>query len=96
MKGEVSPGMTVVATEDQVSTKLGQDETTILSLDRGVYYGLNQVATRVWELVREPRTVQEVHQILSAEYDVDPKQLERDLISLLQKLAAEGLVEVTG
>src|SRR2546423_510885 len=94
MKGELSADATVVATQDQVSTKLGQEETSILSLDKGVYYGLNEVGTRVWELIREPKTVRQLNETLANEYDVDPKRLEAELQKLLEQLAHEGLVVI--
>ena len=44
----------VVVSDEQVSTSLG-DETVILGMDDGVYYGLDAVGARVWALVASPR-----------------------------------------
>ena len=94
MKRAVSLGSTVVATEGQVSSDLG-DEVAILDLKAGMYYGLDSVGARVWNLVQEPRTVEEIRNILTSEYEVDPYRCERDLIALLQRLLDEGLIEVS-
>jgi hypothetical protein len=92
MKSTVSGHSTVVAARDQVSSDLG-NEVAILDLKAGVYYGLDDVAARIWNLIREPRTVNEIRDILLEEYEVEPERCERDLLALLERLAAEGLIE---
>ena len=82
-----------MATTEQVSCDLA-GEAAILNLKNGVYYGLDPVGARIWNLLQEPRTVNEIGEALLKEYDVEPERCERDLLALLQKLAAEGLIEV--
>ncbi len=94
MKKVISSGSGVVASGDQVSSDLG-GEVAILDLKAGTYYGLDEVGNRVWTLIQEPTSVKEVRDVLLSEYEVEPERCERDLISLLQRLADEGLVEVT-
>ena len=88
----VSLGSTVVASEEQVSSDLG-DEVAILDFKAGMYYGLDSVGARVWNLLQEPRAVTEIRDILTSEYEVDPYRCERDLIALLQRLVDQGLVK---
>jgi antitoxin component of MazEF toxin-antitoxin module len=83
----------VVAIPDQVSCDLGGEE-VILSLKNGIYYGLDPVGTRIWALLQQPRTVTEVLDALLERYDVEPARCERDLLALLEEMAAEGLIEV--
>jgi len=85
--------MTVVASKGQVSSDLG-GEVAILDLERGTYFGLDEVGARIWELVREPISVSEVQATVVEEYDVEPARAERDVLALLQRLVDEGLVEV--
>jgi hypothetical protein len=89
----VSGDSTVVAAKDQVSSDLG-GEVAILDLKAGVYYGLDAVGARIWSLIQEPRTVNEIRDILLEEYEVEPERCERDLLVLLQRLADEGIIEV--
>jgi len=93
MKGTVSQRSTVVAAKDQVSSDLG-GETAILDLKAGIYYGLDDVGARVWNLIQAPRNVSDIRDMLLEEYDVAPERCERDLLALLQRLVDEGLVEV--
>ena len=94
MKHEVSERSIVVAAKDQVSSDLG-GEVAILELRSGVYYGLDEVGARIWELVQKPKAVKEVQAAITEEYEVETASAERDVLALLQQLADEGLLEVT-
>jgi len=65
---------------DQVSTNL-EDEVVILSLKDGVYYGLNPVGARIWNIIKEPRSVKEILNIILAEFEVEPKRCQEELAS---------------
>ena len=91
--GEICLRTVVVASRRQVSCDL-LDEVALLHLDSGVYYGLDPVGGRVWHLIREPARVADLRDRLLAEYEVEPGRCESDLLALLGRLAAEGLVEV--
>jgi hypothetical protein len=83
----------VVAVQGQVSSDLG-GEVVILSLEDGIYYGLDEVGARVWSLIQTPTAVASIRDAILEEYDVDAPQCEHDLLALLDDLAARGLVEV--
>lgn len=95
METHLSVQSIVVASHQQVSCPLG-DESAILSLTNTVYYGLNPVGTRVWNLLQKPRSIGELRDALVDEYDVEAERCERDLLELLEKMSAEGLIEVAG
>jgi hypothetical protein len=92
-QGNLSINTTVVAVPDQVSTNL-EDEAVILNLKDGVYYGLNPVGARIWQLIQAPRTIKEILETLLEEYDIEPQRCEQDLLKLLKELAAKQLIEV--
>jgi hypothetical protein len=85
----------VVASKDQVSCDL-QGEAAILNLGSGIYFGLNPVGARVWSLIQEPRSVEELREALVKEFEVEPAQCEADILALLQGLLAAGLIDVRG
>jgi hypothetical protein len=89
----VSLGATVVAAADQVSADL-DGEAAILNLRNGVYYGLNPVGARVWELVQEPGTVAALCDRLMEEFDVERGRCEEEVLALLTDLEGAGLIEV--
>jgi hypothetical protein len=84
---------TLQAVETQVSADLGH-ETVILHLESGVYFGLDKVGTRVWNLLAEPRTVSELRDAIVARFEVEPGPCEADLLRLLAQLLEKGLVRV--
>lgn len=91
----LTPGTVLVAAREQVSAEV-EGEAVILGLADGVYYGLDGVGARVWELLREPRSLAELRDTVVAEYDVDADTAWRDLLELLGDLAARRLVEPAG
>jgi Coenzyme PQQ synthesis protein D (PqqD) len=84
----------VIASKDQVSCDL-EGEAAILNLKNSVYYGLDPVGARVWQLIQEPMTLGQIRDVLRAEYDVEAAQLEADIRDLVEQLAEQGLVEIT-
>jgi hypothetical protein len=91
--GKILQHSTVVVSQDQVSCDLS-GESAILNLKAGVYYGLNEVGTRVWKLIQEPKRVSELRDVILEEYEVDPHRCAADIMALLQDLLENGLIEV--
>ena len=83
----------VVAVKSQVSCQLDR-ETVVLHFDKGLYFGLNEIGTLIWDELQRPRKVQEIHNAILREYDVSSEQCERDLFALLEELTKQGLIEV--
>ena len=81
------------AAPDQVSCDVG-GRTAILNIGSGVYYGLDPVGAAIWKLIGQPRSVASLRDAMLELFDVDSERCERDLFDLLDKLAAEGLIEV--
>ena len=84
-----------VARRQSASCRLGS-EAVVLDVDQGKYFGLNDVAARVFELLEQPHALPELRDAIVAEYDVVPAACEEDLRALLRELLALGLIEVAG
>ena len=89
----ISTNTQVKASNDQVSCELDQ-EAAILDMKTGVYYGLDPVGARIWELIQQPQTVAEIVAQLLDEYDVDQEQVTTDVIMLLSQLQERELIEI--
>jgi hypothetical protein len=83
----------VVASKANVSCALGE-EAAILDMRSGLYYGLDPVGAHVWKLLARPRTVRDLRAAILEEYEVESEKCEVDLVTLLEKLRAEGLIEI--
>lgn len=94
MAALITAASTVVASARQVSCKFDR-EAALLQLDDGIYYGLDPVGARIWELVQQQCTVAQLRDQVCAEYDVDAVACERDLLELLHALAEARLIDVS-
>ncbi len=74
-----------------VIQKVGE-ETVILNLESGHYFGLDPIGTRMLELLRIHADLQPALDTLDQEYDASPEKLRTDMLDLLQELEEQGLV----
>ena len=78
---------------DQVSREL-TGGAAIVNLRNGIYYGLDEVGTRIWNLMREPVTFGQIREAIVRDYDVDAPTVEADVREFLTRLAEQGLIEI--
>jgi hypothetical protein len=71
-------------------------EAVILDLATGTYFGLNEVGTRVWQLLDEGRDLSQVVETVALEYDADRATIARDVARLIEDLQARRLVVSDG
>lgn len=81
----------ITVAKHQRSSKLG-NEVLILNLKSEEYFGLEWVGAAIWQLISQPRTIQEIRAIILSQYQVEPQQFERDLITFIHQLRANGLI----
>lgn len=62
-----------------------------LDVNQGVCYGLNRVATRIWNLIQTPTTADKIVDVLTQEFDVDRATCLAETLYLLTDLQAAGL-----
>lgn len=87
----ISLDHTVRVGDDTVFRELG-GEAVLLQLDAGMYFGLDPVGTRLWQLIAERGRLRDVFEAAREEFEVDPATLERDLLALVHQLADRKLV----
>ena len=83
-----------VAVPDGVLISHLQEESVILNLDSERYFGLDGVGTRMLSALSTSNSIGAAYELLLQEYDVDDEVLRRDLLSLVEQLAAQGLVSI--
>lgn len=93
MKNQISKTSTVMTAKDKIWCELA-DEAVILDLKTGVYYGLNSIGARIWNLLQEPKTVGSMLATLLEEYEVEADRCADDLFALLQDFANRELIEI--
>lgn len=81
----------VAVCDDVIFRALGE-ESVILSLDTGMYFGLDPVGTRIWTLLPD-RNLAQVADVIHQEFDADLPQIHQDLLALVEQLIAKRLVQ---
>lgn len=71
------------------------DATVLLDAERGLYYTLNEVAGRTWELLAAGEPLIEILRCLGEEFDVGEETLRADIAALLTRLLDAKLIERT-
>jgi hypothetical protein len=80
----------------EVLSRVLDGEAILLHLGSGTYFGMNEVATRAWELIVSGTTYASMCTTLVAEFEVTQAEIERDMIEFLSALREKQLVTVTG
>jgi hypothetical protein len=69
-----------------------EGETVILNLESGIYFGLDPVGSRIWQLCQDLHSLRSVWQAMQAEFDATAEELQTDLLGLVDELTRQGLV----
>jgi hypothetical protein len=67
-------------------------ETVMMSLERGEYLGLGGVGSRIWELLAEPVTPEEICTRLTSEFDVDADTCKANVVAFLGELLESQVI----
>lgn len=71
-----------------------EGESVLLNLKNESYYGLDEVGTRMWELLTTSDSIQAAYEKLLDEYEVEAETLRNDLGEMIENLIENGLLEV--
>lgn len=77
---------------DDVVWRRGEDGVVVLNPNDGQYFSLDDVAGRIWDLCDGSRSVTEIAELLSSEYEAPAAEIGADALELLAELDREGLV----
>jgi hypothetical protein len=83
---------TVVGRRDRVMSQQVEGDAVLLDIESGEYFALNDVGGLVWDLCDGSRSVADVADLISAEFEVDKSTALTDALELLESLAGVGLV----
>ena len=75
-----------------VISRLVEDETVLLDLESGMYFGLDGVGKRIWESIGEGFTLGETIAVIVSEYEVEEDQARADVIGFASDLVERGLL----
>ena len=83
----------VLRVPDNVATRRIGDETILLNLKTGTYFGLDTVGSRFLELLERDGKIAVALRTMVEEFDVKPETLEVDILRLSEEMRSKGLLE---
>jgi hypothetical protein len=84
----------VQRTTEQIACDM-DGEVVVLDLKSGIYYGLDTVGARIWNLIEQPMALAAIREVIMSEYDVSQADCDRDIMAFVQKMREVGLVDVS-
>ena len=69
-------------------------EKVMMNLDKGEYFMMNEVGSRIWEIISEPINVKEIIRTLRNEYEVDEETCKDTVIEFLGRLDNADLISI--
>lgn len=79
--------------DKMISTDLDQ-ETVLMSIDAGAYFGMAGTARTIWDKLESPLTFSALVNELVSQYHITPEACAQDLQGFLSEMEREGLLHV--
>ena len=70
------------------------DETVVMDIDKGRYFGFNETGTRIWSLLVQPIVISDLCDQITAEFEVPREHCEQEVFDFLGSLLTRGLLQV--
>lgn len=83
----------IVQAEGNLVSNMDQDK-VMMSIQSGKYYNLGAIGGRIWDLIEKPLSVQQLVDILTAEYEIGQSDCEEQVLGFLEQLRAEQLIKI--
>ena len=69
-------------------------EKVMMNIDNGKYYNLGEIGGDIWTLIEKSISVQEVVEALLTEYQVEREECDEQVLTFLQQLYNEKLINI--
>lgn len=76
----------------EIAYEVLDGEAVLINLSNGMYYSIEGVGGRVWELIEGGQTLTTIKRIILAFYEIGEQQVEKDLNAFIEELIDENLV----
>ena len=87
---------TVIKQIEEIVASDIDGETVMMSVENGKYYGLDDIGSRIWELIERPIRISDLIDRLLERFDVDRETCEKDVVKFLNELNDDRIVAVPG
>lgn len=96
MKKKIITTDIVISQIEEIVASDIDGETVMMSIENGKYYGLDDIGSRIWELIEKPIKVSDLIDTLLERFDVDRETCEKDVLKFLNELDEDRILAVKG
>ena len=82
----------VFARSERPLFEMVDGEVVMVDVERGAYFALDPVGSRIWALLEEPQNIDALCLALTAEFEVAPDECRREVAAFLRQLEDVQLV----
>ena len=75
-----------------LESRLG-DETVLLHIERGTYFGIDSIGTWLWDRLKAGNTVNNLVAATREEFSNGPETVEDDVLDFIRQLLVNDLIE---
>jgi hypothetical protein len=83
---------TFQTTQEVLEAILDKDECVLIHPETKLSYALNRTGLKIWHLLKEGRSIEEMVEKLQEEFEVNLDQAKRDVVNLIQELLSLKLI----
>jgi hypothetical protein len=94
---KIKPNITLqsnIQRNHKMVTSTLDGEIVMMSVDNGEYYGLDEIGTRIWELLEKPIVIDNLINCLTNEFEVDRQECEQDTLDFLEDMFSRKLIDL--
>ena len=70
--------------QENISSKI-QNEIIMVNVQQGTYFALNPVASRIWDMIKTPQSIDTICLKLTTEYDIEPELCQKEVSEFLKR-----------
>lgn len=85
---------TIVKRDPSLLSSRVDDDLVLFSAEQGMYYGTQAVGRRIWALIKDEVSIDEICDKLLEEFSVDRVTCQREVVQFIEQLAEEELIAV--
>jgi hypothetical protein len=85
--------MYYIQNKEVIQSRIG-DEVVMLDVESGYYFGLNSVASVIWDMMKEKIELNTLVENLMKEFDVDKATCELDTLELLEEMKGKKIIRI--
>ena len=94
MSGKIGIDSTVNCVAEKLLVSGLGEESVMMNIETGDYFGLNEVGSTIWNLIKEPIQVKVICEKLLEDFDIDEHTCKEKTIAYLEHLLEEDMLEV--